>query len=122
MLSFQAFPLDNSYNVAQTMSVYFGNVALVNGVTFAVSTSSVPYTPFVFPVTVAAAWVLSDCPVFASEARDSVLPVRVGHAVTQGPADTGTSHTLCQAQGQPERTFSPCVTGSARRPAASSKL
>jgi hypothetical protein len=54
VLSFQAFPLDNSYNVAQTMSVYFGNVALVNGVTFAVSTSSVPYTPFVFPVTVAA--------------------------------------------------------------------
>jgi len=54
ILSFNAFPADNSYNVAQTMSVFFGNMALVNGMTFTASSSSVPYTPFVFPVTVSA--------------------------------------------------------------------
>lgn len=50
ILSFCAFPMDNSYNVNHTLSVSIGNVTLVNGITFAVSSSSVPYTPFNIPI------------------------------------------------------------------------
>uniref|UniRef100_A0A6C0IC79 Fibronectin type-III domain-containing protein n=1 Tax=viral metagenome TaxID=1070528 RepID=A0A6C0IC79_9ZZZZ len=49
ILSFVAFPLDNSYNSAHTFSVNFGNTSLLLNQSFANSSSTVPYNSYNLP-------------------------------------------------------------------------
>ena len=51
LLSFTAFPLDNSYNIGQYLSVSLGNMILLNQTRFISSVSTVPYTSFCIPFT-----------------------------------------------------------------------
>lgn len=49
MLFFTAFPLDNQYNGAHTLSVSLGAQTVLNNVSFVVSSNSVPYSSFAVP-------------------------------------------------------------------------
>ena len=49
LVTFYAFPRDNSYNSLQTLTVTLGPVTLLNNFAFTQSTSPVPYTAFNLP-------------------------------------------------------------------------
>ena len=49
ILSFVAFPLDNSYNSAHTFSVNFGNTSLLINQSLTMSSSTVPYNSYNLP-------------------------------------------------------------------------
>jgi Concanavalin A-like lectin/glucanases superfamily len=52
ILTFYAFPMDNSYNAAHTVSVSIGQNVLMSNISLTASASTVPYTPFALPFTV----------------------------------------------------------------------
>lgn len=49
ILSFQAFPVDGSYNAAHTLTVMVGNVVLLSDYTLSVSNGTVPYNSLNLP-------------------------------------------------------------------------
>ena len=52
ILTFYAFPMDNSYNAAHTLSVSIGQNTLLSNIALTASASTVPYTAFALPFTV----------------------------------------------------------------------
>jgi len=55
ILSFFAFPLDNTYQGIHNLSVYLGNAVILSNYTFTVSPNTVPYNSFQIPFTLVAA-------------------------------------------------------------------
>jgi len=90
MLSFVAFPLDGSYNAAQTLTVTVGNAQLLNQATFAVSAGTVPYTPFNLPFVVGASGNYPvQLTVSSRSAVNSILGITAFQVATTSVAGTG---------------------------------